>query len=107
MPKGNNLVPEEVFQKVKQFSSFIPSDMRKQIKVFENMSRSFSIPARLDNQYVLIVGIETDSPIKSSIVYDLDDLKIITKIVLKALDKLGVSKEEFFTQILQEGESSA
>lgn len=107
MPKGNVLVPEEMLQKAKQLSSFLPNEVKQQVKILENMKRSFSLPAKIDGSYVVLVGIVTDSPIKSTIAFDLDDLKIITRVVLKALDRLGVDKAEFFSQFLQEGETSA
>lgn len=106
MPAGNVLVPEEMIKKAKQLSSFLPAEVRQQIKTLENMKRSFSLPAKIDGNYVVLVGIVTDNPIKSTIAFDLDDLKIITKVILKALDRLGVNKEQFFSEILQGGETS-
>ncbi|ALG96766.1 hypothetical protein [Acidianus bottle-shaped virus 2 strain ABV2] len=107
MPSGNVLVPEDVFKKAKQFSSLMPAEIKKQIQTLENMHRSFSLPAKIDNNYVMIVGIVTEAPIKASIAYDLDDLKIILQVILKALDKLGVNRDEFFAEMLQQGETSA
>ncbi|ABP73407.1 hypothetical protein [Acidianus bottle-shaped virus] len=107
MPSGNVLVPEEMIKKAKQLSSFLPAEVKQQIKTIENMKRSFSLPAKINGDYVLIVGIVTDSPIRSTIAFDLDDLKIIMEVVLKALDRLGVNRNEFLAQFIQEGESSA
>lgn len=106
MPQGNVLVPEEMLKKAKQLSSLMPAEVKKQIQMLENMQRSFSLPAKIDGNYVMIVGIVTDSPVKGTIAYDLDDLKIILQVILKALDKLGVNKEEFFSEILYQSESS-
>lgn len=106
MPKGNVLVPEEMLEKAKQFASLMPNEVKQQIKTLENMKRSFSLPARIDGDYVLLVGIVTSSPIRSTIAFDLEDLKIIMKVVLKALDRLGVTKEEFLAEFLQRGETS-
>lgn len=106
MPSGNVLVPEEMIKKAKQLYGFLPAEVKQQIKVFENMKRSFSLPAKLDDDYVILVGVVVDSPIKSTIAFDLDDLKIIMKVILKALDRLGVNKEEFLAQFIQESETS-
>lgn len=106
MPKGNVLVPEEMLQKAKQFASFMPQEVRQQIKTLENMKRSFSLPAKIDGEYVVLVGIVTDSPIKSTIAFDLDDLKIIMKVIIKALDRLGVNRNEFLAQFIQGSETS-
>lgn len=107
MPQGNVLVPEDMLKKAKQLSSFMPQEVKQQIKTIENMKRSFSLPAKVDGDYTLIVGIVTDSPLKGTIAYDLDDLKIIMRVILKALDRLGVNKQEFLSQFLQDGETSA
>lgn len=107
MPQGNVLVPEEMIRKAKQLSGFLPGEVKQQIKTLEDMKRSFSLPAKIDGDYVIIVGIVTNSPIKSTIAYDLDDLKIIMQVILKALDRLGVNRNEFLAQFIQEGESSA
>lgn len=97
MPEADKVFSPEDREKIKGIYNyairFIPSEYRTFIEAFKNATRVFTIPAKIGNEYLLVIGIGLNKPVPSTPMYDEKDLELLYTAYEKAKAKLTSSGE--------------
>ncbi len=89
MPEGNKLIPQDLLERISAFEKFLPKEVKNQITLMKNAKRSFTIPVKLDNGYLILAGIVLESPIPAQVMFDEEDLALIIEAVKRAYAKIN------------------
>ena len=82
MPKGSPL-DKSLVDRLDPFIKLMPKNVKDQIKVLEEAERFFTVPARVDGKYVVIVGIVLKKKVDAKLSIDKDDLKYLIEVTNK------------------------
>ncbi|ALG96818.1 hypothetical protein [Acidianus bottle-shaped virus 3 strain ABV3] len=104
MPSGNALLPQDLMNKLGAFEKFLPKEVKNNLIAIKNAKRTFSIPVKTEQGYLVIAGILLDQPVPSQLLFDEEDLKLILEAVKKAYQKLGLDPYEELCRIADTSE---
>ena len=82
MPKGSP-INKKMLKKFSPILSMAPEELRNQIDTIANAERFFSIPARVNGKYVLIVGMVLNDKVDARLNIDMEDFGYLVEVVKK------------------------
>ena len=92
MPKGSP-INKKMLKRFDPILRMAPEELRNQIDTIANAERFFSIPAKVNGKYVLIVGMVLSDKVDARLNIDLEDFAYLMEVVKKVQAYLASQME--------------